>query len=45
VVRLRLERELTFGQIGRLLDITENAAKVTFHHAGKGLRRLLDPGR
>lgn len=44
VVELRVERELSFAQIARRLDITENAAKVSFHHAGKGLRRLLDPG-
>jgi RNA polymerase sigma-70 factor, ECF subfamily len=45
VVELRIHRELSFGQIARALDITENAAKVTFHHAGRGLRRLLDePG-
>ena len=44
VVELRVYHELTFSQIARILDITENAAKVTFHHAGKRLRSLLDPG-
>jgi len=44
VVELRVYHELTFSQIARALHITENAAKVTFHHAGKRLRSLLDPG-
>lgn len=43
VVELRVHRELSFAEIARSLGITENAAKVSFHHAGRGLRRLLHP--
>jgi RNA polymerase sigma-70 factor (ECF subfamily) len=43
VVELRVYQELSFSQIARLLDTTENGAKVNFHHAGKRLRSLLGP--
>jgi RNA polymerase sigma-70 factor (ECF subfamily) len=41
VVELRVQRELSFREIARALHISENAAKVSFHHAGQRLRRLL----
>jgi RNA polymerase sigma-70 factor (ECF subfamily) len=43
VVELRVYQELSFSQIARLLDTTENGAKVNFHHANKRLRSLLGP--
>lgn len=39
VVTLRLDAELPFAEIADALGITENAAKVTFHH---GSRRLAE---
>jgi len=42
VLTLRLDAELPFAEIAAALDITENAAKVAFHHATRRLRALLD---
>ena len=39
VLTLRVDAELPFAEIAAVLDVTENAAKVTFHHA---MRRLRD---
>lgn len=38
VLTLRLDAELPFAEIGAALGITENAAKVSFHHAVRRLR-------
>jgi RNA polymerase sigma-70 factor (ECF subfamily) len=40
IVELRVYRELTFREIGRQINTTANAAKVSYHHAVKKLRRL-----
>jgi RNA polymerase sigma-70 factor (ECF subfamily) len=41
VLTLRVDAELPFAEIAAALDITENAAKVAFHHATRRLRELL----
>jgi len=41
VVSLRIDAELPFAEIAEALHITENNAKVTFHHAMKRLRATL----
>jgi RNA polymerase sigma-70 factor (ECF subfamily) len=41
VLTLRIDTELPFAEIAGALGITENAAKVTFHHASRRLRELL----
>jgi RNA polymerase sigma-70 factor (ECF subfamily) len=41
VLTLRIDAELPFADIADALGITENAAKVTFHHATKRLRAAL----
>ncbi len=41
VVTLRLDGDLSFAEIGEALGITENNAKVHFHHAARRLRELL----
>ncbi|HEY6097875.1 MAG TPA: sigma-70 family RNA polymerase sigma factor, partial [Anaeromyxobacter sp.] len=41
VLTLRLDAELPFAEIALALGITENAAKVTFHHASRRLRETL----
>src|SRR5512144_1696426 len=38
---LRIDAELPFAEIADALGITENAAKVTFHHATRRLRAAL----
>jgi RNA polymerase sigma-70 factor (ECF subfamily) len=40
IVTLRIDAELPFAEIAESLSITENNAKVTFHHAMKRLRAL-----
>jgi RNA polymerase sigma-70 factor (ECF subfamily) len=44
VIALRLDAELPFAEIAAALEISENAAKVSFHHAAKRLRDLLQEG-
>ncbi|HET9595827.1 MAG TPA: sigma-70 family RNA polymerase sigma factor [Anaeromyxobacteraceae bacterium] len=44
VVTLRVDAELSFAEIGQVLGITENNAKVHFHHASKRLREVLREG-
>ena len=44
VLTLRIDAELPFAEIAQTLSITENAAKVTFHHAARKLRTLLADG-
>ena len=43
VVELRVYDDLSFRDIARTIDSTENAAKVNFHLAVKKLRGLLQP--
>lgn len=42
VLTLRLDAELPFSEIALALGITENAAKVNFHHATRRLRALVE---
>jgi RNA polymerase sigma-70 factor, ECF subfamily len=42
VLTLRLDAELPFQEIAEALGITENAAKVSFHHASRRLRLALE---
>jgi RNA polymerase sigma-70 factor (ECF subfamily) len=44
VVTLRVDAELSFADIGQVLGITENNAKVHFHHASRRLREVLREG-
>jgi RNA polymerase sigma-70 factor (ECF subfamily) len=41
VLTLRVDAELPFAEIADALGITENAAKVSFHHATRALRAEL----
>lgn len=41
VVMLRVDGQLSFAEVGDSLGITENNAKVTYHHAVKRLREKL----
>jgi RNA polymerase sigma-70 factor (ECF subfamily) len=41
VMALRLDAELPFSEIAAALDITENAARVNFHHAAVALREAI----
>ena len=41
VLTLRIDAELPFAEIAAALGITENAAKVSFHHATRTLRATL----
>ncbi len=41
VLTLRLDAELPFADIADALGVTENAAKVSFHHATRALRAAL----
>ncbi len=41
VLTLRIDAELPFAEIASSLAITENAAKVSFHHATRALRAAL----
>jgi RNA polymerase sigma-70 factor, ECF subfamily len=43
VVELRFFHDLSFEEIGAIVDSTEDAAKVNYHHAVKRLRSLLGP--
>jgi RNA polymerase sigma-70 factor (ECF subfamily) len=43
VLTLRIDAELPFAEIAGALGITENAAKVSFHHATRRLRAALAP--
>jgi RNA polymerase sigma-70 factor (ECF subfamily) len=42
VVSLRVDAGLPFAQVAEALGITENNAKVTYHHAVKRLRSMLE---
>lgn len=44
VLTLRIDAELSFAEIAAALGTTENAAKVTFHHATRRLRERLAEG-
>gem|GEM_PF-72630 len=41
VVSLRIDGDLSFTEVASILGITENSAKVNFHHALKHLRLLM----
>jgi RNA polymerase sigma-70 factor (ECF subfamily) len=41
VLTLRLDAELSYAEIGEVLGITANNAKVHFHHASRRLRALV----
>lgn len=41
VLTLRIDAELPFAEIAATLEISENAAKVTFHHAARRLRAVM----
>jgi len=41
VLTLRIDAELPFAEIAESLSISENAAKVSFHHATRALRAAL----
>ena len=43
VVELRIFDDLSFREVGEIVDSSEAAAKVNFHHALKRLRVLLGP--
>ncbi len=42
VVTLRIDGELPFAEVARTLGITENSAKVNFHHAVRRLRLMME---
>jgi RNA polymerase sigma-70 factor (ECF subfamily) len=42
VLTLRIDAELPFREIAGTLGITENAAKVSFHHAARRLREVAE---
>jgi RNA polymerase sigma-70 factor (ECF subfamily) len=44
VLTLRVDAELPFAEIAETLGVTENAAKVSFHHATRRLRDALAEG-
>jgi RNA polymerase sigma-70 factor, ECF subfamily len=44
VLTLRVDAELPFAEIAEALSITENAARVNFHHATRRLRTLVEEG-
>lgn len=44
-VELRLFSEMTFAEVGAELGISEDSAKMNFHHAMKRLRAEIDPDR
>jgi RNA polymerase sigma-70 factor (ECF subfamily) len=44
VLTLRVDAELPFAEIAAALDVTENAAKVAFHHAMRRLRAEVAEG-
>jgi RNA polymerase sigma-70 factor (ECF subfamily) len=41
VLTLRIDAELSFAEIARVLDTSENNAKVHFHHASRRLAALM----
>lgn len=41
VVMLRIDAQLSFAEVAEALEITENNAKVTYHHAVRRLRELV----
>ena len=42
VALLRLYEELSFAEIAMVCEISENTAKVNFHHAVRNVRKYLD---
>lgn len=45
VVELRVYHDLSFEEIGAIVDSSEDAAKVNYHHGVKRLRELISPSR
>lgn len=45
VVELRVYHDLSFEEIAAIVDSSEDAAKVNYHHAVKRLRSLLGPAK
>lgn len=45
VLTLRVDAELSFAEVAESLDITENAARVSFHYALQKLKALLGEDR
>jgi RNA polymerase sigma-70 factor (ECF subfamily) len=43
VLLLRIDGDLPFAEIAKTLGITEVNAKVNFHHAVRGLKKLVQP--
>jgi len=43
VLTLRIDSGLPFAEVAAALGITENNAKVHFHHAARRLRELVAP--
>lgn len=43
VALLRIYQDLSFAEVGEVIGITANNAKVNFHHAVKRLKELLKP--
>ena len=43
VVTLRIDQELSFEEIGRVLEMRANSAKVNFHHALEKLKEWMKP--
>lgn len=44
ILTLRVDAELPFAEIAETLRITENAARVSFHHAVQHLKKLMEEG-
>ena len=44
VLTLRVDAELSFAEISEALSITENAARVNFHHATQRLKAIIEEG-
>lgn len=42
VLTLRVDAELPFAEVAEALSITENAARVSFHHAVQRLRKIIE---
>jgi RNA polymerase sigma-70 factor (ECF subfamily) len=44
VVELRVFEDLSFKEVGRIVDSSEDSAKVNYHHALKRLRSIMQEG-
>ncbi len=41
IIMMRLSQELPYKDIGPILGISENSAKVNYHHGIKKLKKML----